>query len=141
MSNAALSSTRSSHGNQLGAPDGCDATMTPSVSSSQPTVPQRLRSGAGGDRRGRRDRQLVGRLPVLRAAPRVEAHARDAQLRREVERQLLQILRGVRADRRGAGEAVGGDPVVEVELVARHPVPGVAVPGEIRVAHPAAFAW
>ena len=34
-------------GNHVGAPDGCDATMTPSVSSSHPTSPQWLRRGAG----------------------------------------------------------------------------------------------
>ena len=43
----ALSAGRSLHGNQDGAPTGWLATSAPSVSSSQPMSPQRLRTGRG----------------------------------------------------------------------------------------------
>ncbi len=43
----ALSDGTSLHGNQVGAPTGCDATRAPSSSSSQPIVPHRDRRGRG----------------------------------------------------------------------------------------------
>ena len=54
------------HGNQDGAPIGWLATSAPSVSSSQPTSPQRLRTGRGLPRVAHLDRE---RGPAAPAAP------------------------------------------------------------------------
>ena len=146
MRYAALSDIRSLHGNQVGAPCGCAATSTPSVSSSHPAWPSGPRIVRGLPRyptvtRSCEPAGAGARNRILIRLDRYDHRATSAPWRwSEVtpspcrsSEQVGQLGERPNAQDGVALEVVAEGPVAQVEVVVLDRVPVVAVAGQVGI--------
>ena len=142
-----MSSGRSLQGNQVGAPCGWAATITPSLSSSHPASPSVLdfriagwpeyftrtsNSVPGGDRPGQPHREGAVAVGVARRGLAVDADPRDAEAV-QVQPEPGELVHGDAAQDRLGVEPVALRLVGEVEVVVGHVVRRVAVAGDVGI--------
>ena len=151
MAYVALSEGRSLHGNHDGAPCGCAATITPSVSSSQPASPSGPPTGAGWPAYAitsvSSSPTVAGRWSRISSTPvamgelrRADAVDGDLGHRQpvQVEDQALGVLGHAATQGGSAGQSVVLHAVAQDEVVGQHVVPEVAVSGDVGVGRSAA---